>query len=224
MTLSLVVWPTEAIAQPADAAISAAEAAAMADREPPPEAVIVKGDDEDRREERRGQEGQHHFALQYGVQFLPNAPGQQAMLRVRGKRDAWLGSDLRVTPGSDLAWVGRVSGGIDVLGRSNWDLDLGLSLGAAGEWTYASNTATLWATPVVGTEVGVGYDGRKLLAKYRWLGAIGAGPLDDLLSENELTVGYRVVPGFQLYGQWLVLSTGGFERDSGFGLGVRLVL
>lgn len=223
MTLSLVVWPTPAVAQPADAAISAAEAAALADREPPPEAVIVSRDDKGDPHD-RDDKGRPSLALQYGVQFLPDAPGQQGFLRFRGKRDAWTGAELRVTPGSDLAWVGRISGGIDVLGKSYWDLDLGLSLGGAGEWTYTSNAATLWASPVVGTEIGFGYDGRKLLAKYRWLAAVGGGPLDDLLSENELTVGYRVLPGLQLYGQYLRLSTNQDDSDAGFGLGVRLVL
>lgn len=214
MTLSLVVWSAEAFAQPREAAISAeaAEIAAEEAREAPREAVITEEDD-----------GHARMSLQYGVQFLRDAPGQQGLLRFRGKKDGWFGAEVRVTPGSDFAWVGRASAGFDVLGKSPWDIDLGLSLGAAGEWSYTSEVASLYATPMIGTEVGLGYEGKKLLAKYRWLAGLGGGPIDELLTEQELTVGFRLFPGLQVYGQYLVLSPGELPNESGVGLGARLV-
>lgn len=217
MTLTIALLTSAAQAQPHEPppAISAEDMGERGDdREAPRPAVVTA----------RDRDGGTEFALQYGLHFLPyEEVGQQGALRVRGPKDAFLGAEIRLTPSSDHAWVGRVAAGFDVLGKSKFDLDLGLSLGAAGEWDRTKPQAVLYAAPVVGTEVGVGYDGKRLLAKYRWLNAIGAGPLDEVLTENELTIGYRLLPVFQLYGQFLALAPGELDTQYGVGLGVRAV-
>ncbi len=165
------------------------------------------------------------LALQYGMHFLPDVPGHHLSARLSGEQDAYLSGELRYTPGSDVLGVGRVGAGFDVLGRGSWDLTLGLFVGGAGEWDRSRpEVATLYAAPIVGTEIAFGIDSRHLFGKYRWLAGIGGGPIDELLTENELTVGYKITPGVHVFGQYLLLAPGELDNQSGVGLGVRVVL
>ncbi len=161
---------------------------------------------------------------QYGLQFLPDAPGHQVSLRLVGERDAYVGGELRYTPGSDFVGVGRLGAGFDVAGGGGFDLTLGLFVGGAGEWERDLDAARLWGSPVLGTEIGLGLEGHRLFAKYRWLGGVGGGPLDELLTENELVFGYKVTPGVHLMGQYVVLDPGDEDPRSGVGLGLRVAL
>ncbi|MEZ4241950.1 MAG: hypothetical protein R3F59_38530, partial [Myxococcota bacterium] len=143
-----------------------------------------------------------------------------------GEKDAYLSAEVRYLPQNDLLWTGRLGLGFDVLGGGDWDLLLGLWIGGAGEWQHLDDptpgVASLYAGPMAGTEVGVGYEGRRLYGKYRWLTGIGSGPLDDLLTEQELTVGFKVIEPVAAYGQYFILSPGHRDNRSGFGVGVRV--
>jgi hypothetical protein len=236
VTLFLVALTTETLAQDPGAAVPGTgidKPPPTSERGPPPPAVLTAREEpavvvrevpiQQEVQRTKVDAGDAQFVVQYGVQFLPGKPGQQAMARFRGPKDWWIGGELRLTPGSDLAWVGRASAGIDVLGKSRWDVDLGLSLGTAGQWAYETDVALLYASPVFGTEVGLGYDGKRWLAKYRWLGAVGAGPITAPLTEQEFTVGYRLLPIVQLYGQYLTLAPGELDTQRAVGLGARLM-
>ena len=183
--------------------------------EPPAAATLDDGD----------RDGTLHDALQlqYGLQFLPELPGHNLQGRLVGGKDAYLGGELRYTPASDVLWTARLGAGLDVLGASDWDFTLGLFLGAAGEWDRSERRAVLYAAPIAGGELGFGYEGDRLFGKYRLLAGFGGGPVDDLLTENEFTLGYKIFPAFHLYGQYLVLSPGHLDNQSGVGLGGRVV-
>ena len=161
--------------------------------------------------------------LGYGMQFTPEAPAHHLAGRLIGKNDAYIGGEIRYMPLSDVLWSGRVGAGLDVFGRGNWDLTLGLWIGSAGEWDRNEERAILYAAPMAGTEIGLGVQGDHLFAKYRWVAGIGSGPIDDLLTEQELTIGYKVLPELHLYGQYFVLSPGERDNRSGLGLGGRVV-
>lgn len=161
---------------------------------------------------------------QYGLQFLPGAPGHQGSLRLVGEHDAYVGGELRYLPAADFVGVGRAGAGFDVAGKGAFDLTLGLWVGAAGEWERTDRVARLWGSPILGTEVGLGLDGHRVFARYRWLAGVGGGALDDLLTENEFTFGYKVTKALHLTGQYLVLDPGAAARSSGVGLGLRVAL
>ncbi len=166
--------------------------------------------------------GEDTLMFQYGMHFLPDAPAHHLSARTMGPKDAYIGGELRYLPAADVLWSGRVGAGVDVFGKSNWDLTLGLFLGTAGIWDREIDRAVLYATPIGGTEIGLGVEGDRLFGRYRWLMGWGAGEVSEVLTENELTVGYKVTNALHLYGQWLRLNPGESEKESGVGLGARL--
>lgn len=181
----------------------------------PPVAQMRNDEDEGRR--RRGDS----LLLQYGTQFLPDLPGHHISGRLLSDKDVYVGGELRYMPASDVLWTGRLGAGFDLFGESDFDLQLGLFVGTAGEWDRDRERALLYAAPIAGTEVGLGYEGRKLFGRYRWLAGLGGGPIDELMTENEITVGYKVVKELHVYGQYLILSPGELDNQAGVGLGVR---
>lgn len=202
--------------------------------DPAPSAVLVgpDGDGDEERMEAIEEDDEFHdlpdhgqrLVAQYGLQFLPTTPGHQASLRLVGEHDGYVGGELRYTPGSDFVGVGRAGAGFDLAGGGPFDFTLGLWVGGAGQWERSAEAARLWGSPILGTEVGLGLEGHRLFAKYRWLGGIGGGPMDELLTENELTFGYKVTKAVHLTGQYLVLSPGHLDNQSGVGLGLRVAL
>jgi hypothetical protein len=162
-------------------------------------------------------------ALSYDVQYFPDRPGHHLALRITGDDDSYVGGELRYLPGSDMVATGRAGAGFDLFGRGKFDFTLGLWIGAAGEWDRKDDIAVLYAVPTIGTEMGIGYDGRHFFSKWRWAAGLGAGPVDELLSESEFTFGYKIGPGFHVYGQWVVLRPGELEDEAGAGLGARVV-
>ena len=181
--------------------------------EDPPDDAAVEASVEERQDD---------VLLSYDMQFLSEAPAHHLGLRMVAKNDSYVGGEIRYLPASDVVGEGRVGAGLDVFGGGNADLTLGLWLGTAGKWERHPDAALLYAAPIAGTEIGVGFEGRHLFARYRWLAGLGTEPLDSLLTENELTFGYKIVRGVQVYGQYLVLSPGDVDDESGFGLGARL--
>ena len=194
--------------------------ATMVDDEPPSDEVEEEETDE---EDDGHDDREDQLVFQYGLQFLPELPGQQLGVRLIGEHDAYLGAEMRYTPASDFAGVGRLGAGIDVLGGGSWDLTLGLFLGTAGEWERTDVDAVLVATPIAGTEIGFGIDAGRVFGRYRWLAGIGGGPVDELLTENELTLGFEVTRQLHVYGQYVILSPGELDNQSGLGVGARLV-
>jgi hypothetical protein len=180
--------------------------------EPPDDAAI-----EEHREEREG-----HVDLSYDMQFLPDAPAHHIGLRVVADNDAYVGGEIRYLPASDVVGEGRVGAGLDLFGGGGVDLTLGLWIGTAGKWVRSADAALLYAAPIAGTEIGVGFEGRHLFARYRWVAGLGPEPLDSLLTENELTFGYKLTRALHVYGQYLVLSPGDVDNESGVGLGARV--
>jgi hypothetical protein len=159
----------------------------------------------------------------YAMHFLPEAPAHYIGLRHTGEKDAYLNAELRYLPASDLLWTGRAGAGVDVLGGGNWDLTLGLFIGSNGEWERSDEARILYAAPMGGTEIGFGIEGERLFAKYRWLAGLGSGPLDEALTENELTLGYKVTDSLHVFGQWIRVNPGEAEKHGGIGLGAQAV-
>lgn len=191
-----------------------------------PTTVVVVGDaptPDDPCDPHQGRDhnGRAALLVGYGMQFLPDAPAHHVRARHVAASDAYLQGEVRYLPASDLLWTGRASAGLDVLGGGNWDLTLGLFLGSAGTWDRDRDAAILYAMPIGGTEIGVGIQGQRLSFRYRWLAGFGVGPLDDLLTENELTLGYQVTDSLQVYGQYLNLDPGEAQRSSGVGIGLQ---
>ncbi len=147
--------------------------------------------------------------------FFPQQVAHRAGLRHIAQNDSYIGVDLHYAPNRE--WRGRIGAGIDVLGGGGWDVKLGLFLGGAGEW--APDT-TLAHQPMAGTEVGLGIEGKRIFGRYRWMAGLGTGPLDGLLTENELTVGYRVLSQIQVYGSYAIVNPGRDGLGSGVGLGI----
>ena len=184
------------------------------DRDEAPQAAFVQSDD--------GRDDE--ILLQYGLQFLPRVPAHQLRARMSAESDAYLGAEVRYMPAQDIRWAGRIGAGIDVFGGGNWDLTLGLWIGSAGEWDHDAEDPAMYLGPIAGTEIGLGFSAEHIFAKYRWLGGFGGGPIDELLSENELTVGYKITDEIHALGQYLILAPGDHDNEHGLGLGVRVVL
>ncbi|HHO51618.1 MAG TPA: hypothetical protein ENK18_12270 [Deltaproteobacteria bacterium] len=184
------------------------------DADASPRASVVSG----------GDHRESDLVLQYGMQFLPSAPAHQLYGRLFAENDSYFGAEIRYMPASDLLWSGRIGAGLDLFGEGGWDLSLGLWLGSAGAWERSQERPVLYNAPIAGTEVALGIDGENIYARYRWLAGLGGGPIDDLLTEQELTVGYKVLPQLHVFGQYLILSPGKYHNRSGVGLGVRAVL
>jgi hypothetical protein len=167
--------------------------------------------------------GGSQLRARYAMHFLPEAPAHYVGLRHTGEKDAYLNGELRYLPASDLLWTGRAGAGVDVLGGGNWDLTVGLFIGTNGEWERSDQSRILYAAPMGGTEIGFGIEGDRIFAKYRWLAGLGTGPLDDALTENELTVGYKLNPTVHLFGQWIRVNPGDAETSGGIGIGAQAV-
>jgi len=199
--------------------------------EPPPPAEAASVEDDDDHDHRMVSVHDHHedegdeegLQLQYGMLFLPQAPAHHLVGKFVADSDSYVSADLRYMPQSDLLWTGRLGAGIDVLGGGSWDVTLGLFVGSAGTWDRNEERAILYSTPMGGTEIGLGVESRHLYARYRWLAGLGTGPVDRMLTENELTVGYKLFDDLSVYGQWLRVNPGAESKRGGVGLGVRAV-
>jgi hypothetical protein len=199
MLLLTLAFAEEPLAIPADA---------------PPAPEVATLDEPDAR-------GELH--LSYATHFLPEAPAHHLAVRSWGPRDSYVSGELRYLPHDDLLWVGRAGAGLDVLGDGGWDVTLGLFVGTAGTWSTEDARRVLMAQPIGGTEIGVGVEGERLIARYRWIAGIGGGPLDELLTENELTIGYKLLDPLHVVGQWIRVNPGDDTARGGVGLGVRAV-
>jgi len=154
------------------------------------------------------------FQFQIAQQFLPESPAFHLSGRMIGERDGWLGAETRYAPTEE--WMGRVSGGIDLFGGSNWDAQFGAFIGAAG--TYDPEGFRMSYRPQAGGEIAVAGEMGWLYGRYRWLFGFGAEPLDRMLTENELSVGLHPVEPVRVFGQYLWLGQG----RTGVGIGAQV--
>ncbi|MFT4627719.1 MAG: hypothetical protein ACI8PZ_006406 [Myxococcota bacterium] len=150
--------------------------------------------------------------------FLRDTVAHDLRVQSEGPRDAYFSAELRYSPVNE--WVGRVGAGFDVFGGGPLDLTLGLFLGGGGTWD--DNQARLSAGPVAGAAVGVGYTGTHMFAGYRWLAGLHPSDERGVLSENELTAGYRFGDSLAVFGQYVVLSPRADRPRTGIGIGARL--
>ncbi|TNE91165.1 MAG: hypothetical protein EP330_05840 [Deltaproteobacteria bacterium] len=198
---------------------------ATPDAEEAPEACVevhVEQDaEESRRKDREDKDGYSsarglHAGL--ATQFMPQAPAQFVYGQLVGKKDAFFNGEARLDPRG--FWVGRVGAGLDLLGAGKLDLTVGLFLGTAGEYAEGG-----YVRPIAGTQVAFGGHWEKLSMRYRWLAGLGGGPLDSLLSEQELRVGYKVIEPLHVVGSWTLVDPRGAEgARGGVGLGVEVRL
>ena len=156
--------------------------------------------------------------LRFTETFLPTTVAHDLRLRTEGERDAYFSAELRYAPTQE--WVGRLGAGFDVFGQGPLDLTLGVFLGAGGTWD--EERARLASGPAAGTAVGIGYTGDRLFGRYRWLAGLDGGSARALLTENELTVGYRFSDALSAFGQYVVLTPRADRPTSGVGIGAQL--
>lgn len=191
---------------------------------PPPQAQLRVEQEEPEVRVTDRREARTELELRYGMQFLANAPAHHGYARIIGKKDAYLGAEVRYLPANNLMWTGRVGAGFDIFGKSPLDVTLGLWLGGAGTWDFEQNLAVLQNAPAAGTEIAVGTKIGRFFGKYRWLGGIAAFPANGLLTENELTIGYSLVDEIQLYGQYLRVSPQLTDQRGALGIGIQATL
>lgn len=150
------------------------------------------------------------------LQSTYGAPWLAGQFRVVGRKDAYVGVEGRV--GSDASWTARVGLGFDLLGKSDWDLKLGLFLGGLGDgWVRDPALVT-------GTEIGVGARIGRLYGQYRWLFGLGSRHPEavSLHTEQELIVGFRLVKELRVFGQ--AVFTGASDRPGATALGLGVAL
>jgi hypothetical protein len=142
--------------------------------------------------------------------------------RLESKSDAYLEVYGRMQPCG--CWTGRAGVGVDVFGDGAFDLDLGLFMGVAGSTEILPRREVVRSAGTeAGTQISVGIDGRHLIARYTWLAGIGGGPIDGLLTENQLVLGAKIFPALDVYGEADWMNPGREPSTAGLGLGARLV-
>lgn len=183
--------------------------------------VVVTDGDRKGREHRRKSE----FVAQYALQFLGQGPAHQLFARTHTRRDTYLGAELRYLPANEaILWSGRVGAGVDLLGGSPFDVQLGLFLGTAGEWFVLDGGDALYLSPILGSEVRFAYEGRRIVTSYRLLGGFGVGPLQRWLSEREFILGVKATERLQLFGESVRIDPRSGRSQWSLGLGARFVL
>lgn len=145
-----------------------------------------------------------HVELRAGPMFAAGAPTLAAGARVVGDKDAWIGVEGRV--GRDAGWIGRADAGVDLLGRSPLDLQVGAYVGGTGGGLALNPGLS------VGGELAAGVTVWRLDARYRLVRGLNLSRLSDDVSqrhfsgfdaEDEVTVGVRLVDTLRVYGQYL---------------------
>ncbi len=182
--------------------------------------VVVVTDDEPRRHQAKSQ-----LVGQYAMQFFGDGPAHQLFARVYAPKDSYIGAELRYLPRNRaILWSGRVGAGVDLLGASPFDIQLGLFLGSAGEWFVLDGGDALYHSPIVGSEVRFAFEGRRFVTSYRLLGGFGVGPLQRFLTEREFILGVKATERLQVFGESVVIDPRSADRMWSLGLGVRFVL
>lgn len=137
-----------------------------------------------------------------------------ATLRGNGRKDGWIGLEGRWA--QDGAWMGRFGAGLDVFGKSAFDLGLGLVAGHLGDWQTPENQRFS-----VGTEVVVGFNPGRFLLEHRHLG--GQRPGGGIRTEGHTRLGFRPWEAVELALDWATIDPGrSREHGFGFSLGLRL--
>lgn len=180
-----------------------------------------------KRERKRDRdEGAEHNPLEIHVrgaaQYLPGSIATNVGVEGVARRDAYLEGDVRMA--TDGTWRGRASAGFDVFGGGKFDLKLGAFIGARGCFNPETmDEVTLATQPTFGGQLTVGGNYDRIYGRYRLSLGLGAGETAEFLTENEVTLGFRVVDELRVYGQYVALSSRTFDRLGGVGAGVEYV-
>lgn len=154
--------------------------------------------------------------LAVGLHGLWGDHGSAQTLRAQlsAPSDAYLVFDGRFHV--DGRALGRIGAGLDVLGGGRAHLTLGVFAGTAADWKHG----VVLAAPQAGGAAGLGYDMDRLGFGYQWRAGWGGGKLDQLLTEHEATVTYRVVRELRVVGTYLRMDPGSSEpAENAVGLG-----
>ncbi len=121
--------------------------------------------------------------------------------------------------GGTSVWIGRVTGGLDLLGSSErFDLTAGLFLGTTGDLADPS----ISTAGTAGFELGLGANFGALHVRYRHADGF-RGPLESRLTEDEWRVGYRLLDTVELFGQHVRFNPDESSLAAGYGVGLKVV-
>ncbi|MFK7928668.1 MAG: hypothetical protein AB8H79_10810 [Myxococcota bacterium] len=162
------------------------------------------------------EEEREELEVRAGVQGMWGDEGPATAVRVQlmAPNDTFLQVDGRFSPSGRA--LGRVAAGVDVLGGGRAHLDLGLFVGTAGQWVEPRSAVL----PQAGGLVGVGYEADRLGLGWQWRAGWGGGTLDELLTENELTLSWRVHNDWRLTAAYLRLNPGKEQVENALAMGV----
>ncbi len=125
-------------------------------------------------------------------------------LRGHGRRDNWTVVEGRWT--TDGQWMGRFGAGIDIFGRSAFDLGVGLIAGHVGDWQTEDNKRF-----AIGTELLVGWRPGRFLLEHRHMG--GRRPEGrGIRTESHTLIGYRILPRLEVAADFASIDPG-FSRE-----------
>lgn len=159
------------------------------------------------------------FRLQGSIlQAWDGSPWLAGQFRLVGRKDAYVGIEGRVS--ADESWTARVGLGFDLLGKSDWDLKLGLFLGGVGVGWVRDPALVTGAEVAFAARIG------RLYGQYRWLAGLGASDAYalELHTEHEFIVGFRIVGQLRVFGQAVYARPGSGEGATALGLGVAFRL
>lgn len=135
-----------------------------------------------------------------------------AELRLELPSDAWFGGSARLQDGSQL---GRIEGGVDVLGGGKAHLRLGALAGLEASGRAAPDAQ-------VGGVIALGWTGEVIRLDGRLRTVFSGHKLETFTLEQEVQVGVRVVGPVSLTASWLRVGTGPTAvNGGGVGLGLR---
>lgn len=141
-------------------------------------------------------------------QLMPDTVALDLRARADGRRDGYVLAAVRVDPTG--GWIGRAGVGIDVFGAGDgMDLKLGLFLGGVGDLAVP----TRMGRPTAGGEVQFGLRFGRVFGHIRHMHGF-AGPFEDMLTEDELRVGFFFSDQLSAHLQ-LVATNPGVEIWSG---------
>ena len=160
---------------------------------------------------------EHGYFEQLNVRVMtentatPGASRVGLSARATGRRGGWLGLEGRWT--GDGRWNGRISTGIDVLGKSPWDVRIGLFMGHVGAWESRD-----YHYLAIGTDLAVAANLGRIGGEYRFIG--GKRPnAPGLRTEHDISVSFRLLSELRIHGHWLAMTDEPGRINSGVGLG-----
>lgn len=154
--------------------------------------------------------------IEASSQLMPETVTLDVRGRADGPKDGYVLAAARIDPTG--GWLGRAGVGFDVFGAGDgMDLKLGLFAGGVGDLTVPS----MMGRPTFGGEVLFGMRFGRLFWHIRHLQGF-AGPFEDLLTEDELRVGFRFSEQLAAHFQLIATNPGTEIWSGGAGGGVEV--